>query len=146
VLNDESCPVKLGNVGILARYKPSQYSGSYEFVSNGPVTVTQDIEALRLVFVVFDIFGDKMRGLSAIQVKDFTAQASIPHDGSWYATENDVEKFFTSVAFVSDVMLKDGRIWRSDYKTISSKLAEVEIKISEAALEPDAPKPDPKEK
>ena len=69
-----------------------------------------------------------------------------PHDGSWYATENDVEKFFTSVAFVSDVMLKDGRIWRSDYKTISSKLAEVEIKFSEACLEPDTPKPDPKEK
>jgi hypothetical protein len=36
--------------------------------------------------------------------------------------------------------------WRFEFKTISKKLAEVEIKSSETGHEPDVPKPDSKGK
>ena len=99
-----------------------------------------DIRAVRLVFTQFDLWGSRDRGLASTTVTDIAAGQPIPTEGSWYATENDVEGIFTTVAYVDQVMLPDGKIWTANRAAVAAKLSEVQLKVTEAALEPDPPK------
>jgi hypothetical protein len=131
ILNDTSCPVKLGTIGIVPVYRSERYSGSYEFVIKGDATA------------VTDLWGLRDRGLEAITVTDIAAGLPIPTEGSWYATENDVERIFTTVAYVDQVMLPDGKIWTANRAAVAAKLSVVQLKVTEAALDPDPPKAPP---
>jgi hypothetical protein len=139
-LNDSSCPVSLEGTGVKSVYKPERYSGSYSFVPAGMARTQKAIHAVNIVFAVFDVWGDRMRNLSLMQVMDIPEGGTVPFEGSWYASENDVSEFYTSAAFVDRVMLSDGSIWRADRKAIAAKLAEVQIRVSEAGLEREPPK------
>jgi len=143
-LNDSSCPVLLEGTGVKSVYKPERYSGSYSFVPAGIARSKKTIRAVDIVFVVFDVWGDRMRNLGLSQVMDIVEGGIIPFEGGWYANENDVSEFYTSAAFVSRVMLSDGTIWRADRKAIASKLSEVQIRVSETGLEREPPKEPPK--
>jgi hypothetical protein len=143
IINDATCPIQLGTIGITPIYKSERYSGSYAYVVNrsqGTATATSDVRAVRIVFTHFDIWGNRDRGLAAVSVTDIPAGSAVPLEGSWYATENDVEEFFTSVAYVDQVMLPDGKIWTANRASIASRLAEVQLKVTGAALDPDPPK------
>jgi hypothetical protein len=143
IINDPTCPVQLGTLGIKSLYKRDGYSGSYELVvdrSQGAAIAATDVRAVRLVFTVFDIWGNRDRGLSALTVTDVADGSPVPIEGGWYASENDVEQLFTTVAYVDQVMLPDGKIWIASRSAIAAKLSQVQLKVTESALDPDPQK------
>jgi len=78
--------------------------------------------------------------LSALTITDIATGSPAPIDGGWYASENNVEKFFTSAAYVDQVMFPDGKIWSANRADIAAKLSKVQLKVTESALDPNPPK------
>ena len=139
-LNDDTCPVSLERSGIQTVYKSERYSGSYSFAPAGTARAAKPVRAVYIVFALFDVWGERMRNLGLSEVTDLPEGGSVPFKSSWYASENDVSEFHTSVSFVDRVMLADGTIWRADRRAIAAKLSEVQIKVSESGLEREPPK------
>lgn len=138
-LNDNSCPILLEGAGVKSAYTSERYSGSYSFTPSGVARARKAVRATRIVFAIFDVWGDHMRNLALSKMQDIPDGGNVPFEGAWYASENDVSEYYTSAAFVDRVMLADGTIWRSDRKAISSKLSDVQIHVSEAGLEKEPP-------
>jgi len=138
VINDSSCPIALGDAGLTT---PHYNSPSYQFDAQGTAAAVENVLAFEVLFPVFDLWGDHIRTLSLNQVQDLApAGHPQPLGGSWFATENDVREYLTSVAYVDKVMTANGKIWRADRKLIAQKLAEVQIAVSESGLERDEAK------
>lgn len=140
VINDSTCPLYLPGIGIGATYKPDRYRGSYAFTVNAIARAVEEVRAFRLLFAQFNLWGEKMRNLAYTRVADSAKDANIDLQGEWYANENDVSEFFTSVAFVDQVMTANGQIWSADLKAIRAKLNEISLRVSESGLTPDPPK------
>jgi len=96
--------------------------------SPGSATAAVDLRAVQLAFAVFDIWCNRDRGLSALTITDIATGSPAPIDGGWYASENNVEKFFTSAAYVDQVMFPDGKIWSANRADIAAKLSKVQLK------------------
>jgi hypothetical protein len=137
VIQDPTSPISLGDVGIKSVYKNSEYSGEYHFVSAGDTKTKSAVSAYEILYVLFDVWGERMRVLASTDLVDLPEGVPIKQEGTWYASENDVSEYFTSVAYVDKVMMADGRIWRADRKAIMEKLADVELRVNESALAPD---------
>lgn len=69
VINDPSCPVNLGVVGIKPVYK-----SDLKFKAVGDLTPKVDISAVEVIFVQFDIWGNRERNLSATEIRDLQGQ------------------------------------------------------------------------
>ena len=139
-VNDSTSPVLLTAAGVKPVYNRNSSVGSYAFVPSGAGTARSSVKAVKIVFVIFNLWGDRMRNLALTQVMDIGSGGTVPFDGTWYASETDVQQLYTSLVFVDSVMLADGSIWRSDKKLISAKLDEVQLHVSETGLDPDPPK------
>jgi len=145
VINDSSCPLDLGTVGINAVYKSAQYSAGYSFLPVGDLTPKVSISAVRVIFAQFDLWGDRERTLAANEVRDLPAGQSFKITGTWYADENDVAEQLTSVAYVRNAMTADGKIWRADLDKIVALLQTVAITVSASGLESE-PRKEPEKK
>ena len=135
VINDSSCPVNLGVVGIKPVFKSQQYGGSYSFTPVGELTPKIALSAVQVIFAQFDVWGNRERNLSATEIRDLQAGQGFGIEGSWYATENDVSEQLTSAAFVRNAMTADGKIWRADLDKIAALLQTVALKVSASGLE-----------
>ena len=145
MIDDSSCPVNLGVVGIKPVYKSQEYSGSYSFTAVGDLTPRLALSAVQVIFVQFDIWGNRERNLSATEIRDLQASQSFKIEGTWYASENDVSEQLTSVAFVRNAMTADGKIWRADLDKIATLLQTVALKVSASGLESE-PRKEPENK
>jgi hypothetical protein len=145
VINDSSCPVSLGAVGIKPVYKSEQYGGSYVFSPVGNLTPKVAISAVQVIFAQFDVWGNRERNLAATEIRDLQAGQNFRIEGSWYANENDVSEQLTSVAFVRNAMTVDGKIWRADLDKIAALLQTVALTVSASGLESE-PRREPEKK
>lgn len=145
VINDSSCPVDLGTVGIKPIYTSQQYGGSYSFIPVGDLTPKVALSAVQVIFAQFDVWGNRERTLSANEITDLQAGQRFKIEGSWYATENDVSEQLTSVVFVRNAMTADGKIWRADLDKIAALLQTVALKINASGLESE-PRKEPEKK
>lgn len=141
-VNDSSSPVALTAAGVKPVYNRGSSAasvGSYALVPSGAATARSAVKAVKIIFVIFNLWGDRMRNLALTEVMDIGTGGSVPFEGTWYASETDVQQLYTSLVFVDSVMLADGSIWRADKKTIAAKLDEVQLHVSETGLDPDPP-------
>lgn len=136
VINDSSCPIALGDAGLTPHYN----SPSYQFDAQGTAVAVESVLAFEVLFPVFDLWGDHIRTLSLNQIQDLAPGHPQHLNVSWFATENDVREYVTSVAYVDKVMTANGKIWRADRKLIAQKLAEVQMTVSESGLDTDEAK------
>lgn len=139
VINDLSCPVSLGVVGIKPVYRGEQYT----FTPVGDLMPSVALSAVQVIFVQFDIWGNRERSLSANEIKDLPVGQTFNIVGGWYASENDVSEQLTSVAYVRNAMTSDGKIWRADLDKIVALLQTVALKVSASGLESE-PRKEPK--
>jgi hypothetical protein len=144
-INDSEAPLQITDVGVA-----SNYTGSgYDFSSTGVVRAKPAIAAFELRFVLFDMFGNRIKTLSGTHIVDVAADAFVAlatavrgrRVFSWYASENDVSELFTVVAFVANVRTADGKIWRYNERTITDELARLNLKIAAGGLTPTETKP-----
>ena len=109
-------------------------------MAGGAVIANDSVRAVHLVFVTFNIWGERLTGLRVSKVEDVDAGKPVPiHDG-WYLRDADIQEFATSVAYVDRVLLADGSTWRADRAAVARILSETSYRISEASLDPDSRK------
>jgi len=133
-INDPAAPVRLIAAGVQAKYGRDRYS----FAPVGDFSASEPITALEVRFVLYDVFGGRMKTLSATEVTDFSPnmQLALSQLGSWYAWENEVSELLTVVAFVANARLASGKLWRFNEKAVSEELAKLNLKVTSGALEP----------
>lgn len=143
VLNDPTAPVQLASAGISTVYKSSSIGGDYEYVPVGSINAAQPISAYEIRYLLFDVWGEHMRTLSATNIVDMTGTRSTDKDGMWRAWENDVSQMQTVVAFVARVRTADGRVWQYDPGALLRSIDQVKVKLTEQELNPEKEKQKP---
>ena len=132
-INDPAAPLTLQNVGVATKYAGNRY----DFRATGALLPREPIQAVEVRIVLFDVFGGRMKTLSATHVTDLQAQpVVIERWGTWYAWENDVSEFLTSVAFVANVRTASGHVWHFNDKRVGEELAKLNLKVTSGSLEP----------
>lgn len=134
VLNDPNCPVQLINAGINTRYGDREYN----YIPTGSVKISVAISALEIRYLLYDVFGDHLKTLSATEVTDAAvdAEISLKEMGSWRAWENEISELLTVVVFVAQARTVDGKIWRYQDKPISEELNKIRLKVTTGVLDP----------
>src|SRR3546814_584505 len=90
-----------------------------------------------VVFVLFDVFGERMKSLGSLDVVDLAKGRTFPFSKytSWYANENDVTELLVTVAFVSRARRKTGGVWEADLKQIQKSLDGIGFQVAADQLE-----------
>ena len=141
VINDNSCPVQLNDVGIKISYYDRR--SSYSYYPLGNLECKTDIAACEIRFMLFSIWGEHMSTLSGTKIVDLKSGAKLSLNGelgSWNAWENDVTVLFTVVAFVARVRRLDGGGWSYDSEPVLRKIESVKLQLSEESLSPSTKK------
>jgi hypothetical protein len=134
VINDSSSPVVLVDTGIVTRY-----DDQLKFYPKGHVEASQDIAAFEMVFVIFDVFGDRMYALKYISLEDVSSgdRHEFPQWSAWSADKNDVKEYLTSVSYVSKARTVDGKTWKADFRQIEAEIRQIGIVATAEIVPPD---------
>lgn len=69
---------------------------------------------MEVVIVLFDVWGDRTKTLSLVEISDFSPGSHMV-DGAWRLfSENEAMSHFASIAYVSKVLKKDGKILKAN--------------------------------
>jgi len=130
------------NVGITTVYVGERIGSHYEYSTSLRVVPTVDLAAIELRFLVFDLWGDHVKTLLMDEVEDMKAGEDHPLTGAWRAwTENEISRHYASIAYVSRVRTKDGRVVGADPTPVIEEARKFSKKFTAADLEPKAEQP-----
>lgn len=127
VLNDTLSPLRLYSAGITTYY----YDSRYRFKSKGAIEVSKGVKAYEIHHVLYDVFGKHIKTLRETEVADIYGSKKLSDTGAWYANENQVEEFLTSVSYVAYVLTDDGKVWKYNPEKIKQELRKIEISYEE---------------
>lgn len=114
-------------------------SGSYEYTSNTTIVVTHgpSVTAFEVRFATFDVFGNRVRTLSATEIEDISVGRQTTYDWKWRLySENDASKYFASVVWVARVRTSDGRVHFANQKHILDVMRQFSADVTETDLDP----------
>lgn len=138
-INDDQLPAKFeGTPGVTVIYKSSSSysSGGYRYTAELSIKPTVDISAIEVRFITFDVFGNKMRNLSATYVQDMAKGAVISFSPQWTcSSENDAEEYLSSIAYIAQVRTSDGKVYYYDADAIVSEVLKFTSKFSADQIE-----------
>jgi hypothetical protein len=127
ILNDAKCPLQLSNdVGIKVTYS----AGGYNLSLSGIITPLEPIVAYEIHHVLYNVFGEHIKTLSGIDVKDLSSLSTL--NGSWYANENQVTEYLICVSYVAAVRTQSGVLWKYDFQIIQQELKKLQISYEES--------------
>jgi len=137
IINDAAAPVELREVGILTQYADQHFS----FVPAGIAIARDTLAAIEIRFILYNMFGERMRALSLSLIRDIGAGTPVVlrSIGSWDARESDVSGLLTIAAFVSNARTSDGHLWHADERKISDELEKLNLHMYSGVPEPSAP-------
>jgi hypothetical protein len=136
-LNVAGMPARLiGPASVITAYKPSSYSGEYQYSVAFDVEALEPLSALEVRFLTFDVWGDKGRSLSMTMVEDFPVGKKNLH-GAWRVfSENEAEEYYASVAYIARVRTKSGRVAVADPDAVVREVKKFSDKFTAADLAP----------
>ena len=138
--HDSLSPVDLvGTVGITTVYKPGTgySSGEYVYTSRIGLDIKEPISALQLRFVLFDIWGQFTKTLSATEVEDLPPGTARTLTPEWRVySENEVSEHYASLAYVARVRTKAGRVFEANYIPIVEEARKLSSQFEPAWLDP----------
>jgi hypothetical protein len=134
IINDEMCPVQLNAAGILVKYSSSSGVSKYRFKRKGSYTANKEVQAIEIVHVLYDVFGNHISSLSDLIIEDISGTMQLNPRSNWYASDNQAQEFLTSVTFVEAVRLKDGSIWKNSEEGLRLELKKVKLDFSESFM------------
>ena len=145
VVHDASMPARFdGTPGLTTVYeRGGQYSnGEYRYRSKFTLATSDDVQAVEVRFLAFDVWGEHMQTFRYEEVADMSTGSAKPVTGEWRLfSENDAEKFYASIGYVSRVRLKSGRVVTAQDAPVVEEARKFSAKFSATDLEP--PKPTP---
>lgn len=125
---DENVPV---TVSFNSGRSVFNYGASYS------ITPTEPLSAIEVRFIIFDVFGDRLRVLSGTDVVDMPAGVAKPFNNSWNVlSENEASEFYASIAFIARVRTQSGRVVNADIAPVLAEASKFSKKFTAADVEP----------
>ena len=113
-LNDTSMGVVFeGTPGIT-----TSYSKSYLYKTSYSIKPTEDLSAINVVFVLYDVFGNHISNLSTLEVQDLREGVPYKFTAQWSATENNVSRYLYCIAYVSKARTASGKVYIADLEPV----------------------------
>jgi hypothetical protein len=142
-LHDPSIPADLeGTVGVTTVYeREAMGRGEYQYKAAVSLIPSEPLAAVEIRFLTFDLWGGHVRNLVMDEVTDMPAGTKRALTGSWRVySENEVSRHYASIAYVSRLRTKDGRVIETDSAPVVQEAKKFSTKFTAADLEP---KPEP---
>lgn len=140
VINDSLAPLTLSDFTLSIGYKDR----SYVVRTAGTASVNDNVSALEIRILLFDVFGEHLKTLSATSIADRRTGTSIltgNEDWSWFLSSTEAQDAMTSVAFVARARQASGGIWNFDEAAIIGELKKLSIARSAEELKVSIAKP-----
>lgn len=137
-VHDQLLPADLeGTVGVRTVYESGRVSGSYFYEAKYTIKAKEPLTAIDVRFLVFDVWGNHIRTLVATQLVDISAGVSKAFNGKWNLfSENEASDYFASVAYISRVRTKAGRVIEGNRAAVLTEAKKFARKLTEEDLEP----------
>ena len=123
VLNVPDSPIRFVSASLSFDFEDRRFRYNVAAQVEAAVPIT----ALEVRHVLFDVFGEHVKNLSDTEAKDIT-----PGDhslsGTWnILRENEVTEHLTTVSYVAQARLADGRVWEFDSDALSAALGSLNL-------------------
>jgi hypothetical protein len=140
-VHDSALPVVVtGTPGVTTVFKHDGSRGEYRSSLNLELKTTKALRAIQVKFLTFDVWGEHVRTLSSEDVTDVPADTVKKMSSEWQLfSENDVEKHYATIGWVSRVRLDDGRIVVADEAPIVAEALKFSSKFKAEDLEAKPP-------
>jgi len=134
-IDDAACTVRLNRTGIYTKFDNTQ--GTYAFVPVGSLTPKQAISAVEVRYILFDVWGQRIRTLSLTKLADSATSVDFRDSSAWPAWEPEVSNLVTVVAFVARVRTADGAVWTYDKAAMLQQIQTLGVAIAQPDMVPD---------
>jgi hypothetical protein len=137
-MHDSGLPVDLvGTPGVSTVYVPDRLRGEYQYRAKPTVVAKEPLSAFEIRFLVFDVWGQHVKTLVADEIADMDAGVTKALSNEWtLLSENECSRHYASIAFISRVRTKDGRVLEADFAPIVREAQKFSKKFTTADLEP----------
>ena len=123
LLNVPDSPIRFTSASMSFDYEDRRFQ--YNVAAQLEAAVP--IAALEVRHVLFDLFGEHMQNLSNTDATDITP-GNYSMDGTWnILRENEVTEHLTTVSFVAQARLENGRVWKFDSDVLSASLRSLNL-------------------
>jgi len=136
VVNDEALPAKIdGRAAPVPYYsrdrKRYQYSANYSF------SVETGISAIEIHFILFDVWGERTKTLSATEITEFPAGVHQLYHEWRISREHEASEHYSSIGYIARLRLKDGTILYADTDAILNEARRFSASITVNDLTPE---------
>lgn len=108
-----------GKAPVIVEYKSKKYGGDFIYKAHWTIVAESDIMAIETRFLMFDVWGDSQRTLSATYIVDIKAGNEHSFDGQWRVwNENQATNHNASIAYIAQVRTADGKIWKANEEQV----------------------------
>jgi hypothetical protein len=127
VAQHQTAPVRLREVGIDTRQ--DRDDGAFELYTEGTLIADEAVSAVRVTFVLFDIFDRPMRTLTLTLVQDIAAGTTLDLTGvgAWNAAvgphSHEARDLLSVVSSVAYVRRQNGAVWTSNPDDMTREMA-----------------------
>ena len=122
-LNDTECPLEIVEVTFPVKGR----SGDFFIRAAGHMRPREPISAFEIRILLFDVFGNHLRSLTATMVKDYDAGDEVPLTGRWTMGWTDVEELLTAVVYVANVRTQEGVVWQYSEEAIAKSYLQLDL-------------------
>lgn len=140
IINDPSLPISIvGRTGIKTIFmqETDYQSASYYYSTAYVVQPLENLSALEIRYLTFDVWGAHERTLVATTISDIPENIPFKNDAKWELySENEAIEFYASIAYVARVRTSHGRVFAADTKPIIAEAQRFSEKFLESDLEP----------
>lgn len=137
VIHDPGIPAKLSDsIGVSVEYADRSYGYRTVFT----LTPLQDLSAVEVRFIVFNVFGERAQVLSDTEVRDIRAGMEAELHPTWRLIgEAEAARHFASIAYVARVRTATGKVITADLAPILAEARKFSQEITMAELQPRRP-------
>jgi len=135
MVDDPNTPVSLDHAGVYPRFDEKE--GTLYFMPAGAIAPKETISAIEVRYVLFDVWGQRLRTLSLTHLVDSSTPVDLRTGISWPALESEAAQLVSVVAFVARVRTAEGDVWTFDASRIAQPMKTLGLKVAAADLTPD---------
>lgn len=140
-VHDDEMPVDLeGTPGVVTVYQSGRYRGDYRYKAAYTISVKEPVVAVEVRFILFDIWGERTRVLSATEVRDFGEGAHVLEDTWSLYSANEAAEHYASIGYVATVRTRKGEVYRADTANVIDEAQRYMSDFTDDLLEEEPPR------
>ncbi len=134
-IDDLSSPARLTRIGLFARFDEKE---QMQFLAPfGTVSPAQMITAVEVRYLLFDVWGQRLRTLTLTRLADSSTNVDLRESTAWPAPESEVAQLVTVVAFAARVRTAQGQVWTYDPEKMLQEIQSLGLSVTTVDLTPD---------